>query len=155
MTGLLLAWRRGDEHALEQLIPLVYGELRRVARAAMRGERPGHSLEPTALVNETYMKLVDLRRLNWQDRAHFLAVSARLMRQILIDHARARRYQKRGGEAVKVTLDENIAVSSEPGRDLVALDEALEALSQVEERKSRVIELRFFGGLSVKETATS
>lgn len=150
----MVAWRCGDEIAFERLIPLVYRELHRVARAAMRGERTGHTLEPTALVNEAYLRLVDLRRLNWQDRAHFLAVSARLMRQILIDHARAHRYQKRGGGAVKVTLDGNIAVSSEPGRDLVALDDALEALSRVDERKSRVIELRFFGGLTVEETAT-
>ena len=154
MTGLLVAWRRGDEQALERLLPLVYRELHRAARAAMRGERSGHTLEPTALINEAYLRLVDLRQLDWQDRAHFLAVSARLMRRILIDHARAHRYQKRGGGAVKVTLDGNIAISSEPGRDLVALDDALQALAQVDERKSQVIELRFFGGLTVEETAT-
>jgi RNA polymerase sigma factor (TIGR02999 family) len=152
VTGLLTAWRRGDADALEQLIPLVHAELLRVAKAAMRVERDGHTLEPTALVNEAYMRLVNLR-LDWQDRAHFLAVSARLMRRILIDHARAHRYQKRGGGAVRVTLGD-IAVSSEPGRDLVALDDALEALSRVDERKSRVIELRFFGGMTVEETAT-
>ena len=154
MTGLLVAWRRGDEQALERLLPLVYRELHRAARAAMRGERSGHTLEPTALINEAYLRLVDLRQLDWRDRAHFLAVSARLMRRILIDHARAHRYQKRGGGAVTVTLDGNIAISSEPGRDLVALDDALQALAQVDERKSQVIELRFFGGLTVEETAT-
>ena len=148
-----MAWRRGDANALDRLIPLLYRELHRIAKAAMRGERQGHTLKPTALVNEAYLRLVDFRRLEWQDRAHFLAVSARLMRQILIDHARAHRYQKRGGGAVKVTLEEDIAVPSERGRDLVALDDALEALSQVDERKSRVIELRFFGGLTVEETA--
>ena len=153
VTGLLLAWRRGDQDALDRLIPLVHRELRRVARAVMRGERKGHTLEPTALVNEAYLRLVDLRRLEWQDRAHFLAVAARLMRRILIDHARAHRYQKRGGGAITVTLDGDIAVPSEPGRDLVALDDALEALSAVDERKSRVVELRFFGGMTVQETA--
>jgi RNA polymerase sigma factor (TIGR02999 family) len=150
----LLAWRGGDEHALERLIPLLHRELRRIARALMRGERKGHTLEPTALVNEAYLRLVDVQRIAWRDRAHFLAVAARLMRRILIDHARARRYQKRGGGAVTVTLDGDIAVPSEPGRDLVALDDALATLAQVDERKSRVVELRFFGGMTVEEAAT-
>jgi RNA polymerase sigma factor (TIGR02999 family) len=154
VTGLLLAWRRGDARALEQLIPLVHRELRRIAKAVMRGERQNHTLEPTALVNEAYLRLVELGRIEWQDRAHFLAVAARLMRRVLIDHARAHRYQKRGGGVTKVTLDGDIAVPSEPGRDLVALDHALEALAKVDERKSRVVELRFFGGLTVEETAT-
>jgi RNA polymerase sigma-70 factor, ECF subfamily len=154
VTGLLLAWRRGDARALEQLIPLVHRELRRIAKAVMRGERQNHTLEPTALVNEAYLRLVELGRIEWQDRAHFLAVAARLMRRVLIDHARAHRYQKRGGGVTKVTLDGDIAVPSEPGRDLVALDDALEALAKVDERKSRVVELRFFGGLTVEETAT-
>jgi RNA polymerase sigma factor (TIGR02999 family) len=120
----------------------------------MAGERAGHSLQATALVNEAFLRLVDVRRVNWQDRAHFLAVSARLMRRILVDHARARRYQKRGGGAAKVTFDEALMVSEEPGQDLVALDDALEVLARFDERKSKVVELRFFGGLSVEETAS-
>jgi RNA polymerase sigma factor (TIGR02999 family) len=152
VTALLVAWRNGDQRALERLIPLVHRELRRVARAAMRGERTDHTLEPTALVNEAYIRLAGLRRLNWQDRAHFLAVSARVMRQILIDYARARRFQKRGGGAIKVTLD-TVLVAPEPGRDLVALDEALGQLAEADARKGRVVELRFFGGLTVEESA--
>ena len=119
----------------------------------MAGERDGHSLQATALVNEAYVRLVDGAAVQWHDRAHFLAVSARVMRRILVDHARARRTQKRGGPAVKVTFDESLAVTSEPGLDFVALDDALEALARFDERKSRVIEMRFFGGLSVEETA--
>lgn len=119
----------------------------------MRGERVGHSLQATALVNEAYLRLIDVQHVNWQDRAHFFAMSARLMRRILVDFARSKGYQKRGGGAVKVTFDEALPVTLEPGRDLVAIDEALEALAKVDERKSRVIELRFFGGLSVEETA--
>ncbi len=120
----------------------------------MAGERPGHSLQATALVNEAYVRLVDADAVAWQDRAHFLAVSARVMRRILVDHARARRSQKRGGPAAKVTFDEALIVSSEPREDLVALDDALDALAKCDERKSRVIELRFFGGLTVVETAS-
>ena len=119
----------------------------------MRGERADHSLQPTALVNEAYMRLMDVQRVRWQDRAHFLSMAARLMRRVLVDHARARRYLKRGGGAVKVTLVDDLVVSTEPGRDLEALDDALTALAKVDERKSRVIELRFFGGASVEETA--
>ncbi len=119
----------------------------------MAGERVGHSLQATALVNEAYVRLVNGKAVEWHDRAHFLAVSARVMRRILVDHARARHYQKRGGHAVKVTLDEALIVSKEPGQDFVALDEALESLAKFDERKSRVIEMRFFGGLSVEETA--
>lgn len=119
----------------------------------MGNERTGHSLQATALVNEAYLKLIDVKHVNWQNRAHFLAVSARLMRRILVDHARARGYQKRGGGALKVSFDEALVISNEPGRDLVALDDALKALEKVDVRKSRVIELRFFGGLSVAETA--
>jgi RNA polymerase sigma factor (TIGR02999 family) len=119
----------------------------------MGGERKGHSLQATALVNEAYLKLIDIRHVGWQNRTHFLAVCARLMRRILVDHARSKHYLKRGGGAVRVTFDEGLAVSSEPGLDFVALDDALQALSKIDERKSRVIELRFFGGLSVEETA--
>ena len=120
----------------------------------MAGERGGHSLQATALVNEAYLRLVNAKDVAWQDRAHFLAVSARVMRRILVDHARAKRYQKRGGDAVRVTFDEGLAVTNEPTLDFVALDDALEALAKFDERKSRVIELRFFGGLSVEETAS-
>jgi RNA polymerase sigma-70 factor (ECF subfamily) len=120
----------------------------------MAGERPGHSLQATALINEAYVRLVDGKAVAWQDRTHFLAVSARVMRRILVDHARARRYQKRGGDAARVTFDESLVVTADPREDIVALDDALEALAKFDERKSRVIELRFFGGLSVEETAS-
>lgn len=153
MTELLLAWRRGDDAALAQLVPLVHEQLHRIARRCMRGERREHSLEPTALVNEAYLRLVNAQRVNWQNRAHFLAVSARLMRRILVDLARSKRYQKRGGDAVRVTFTEALTVSDGRAHDLVALDDALEALAVVDERKSRVIELREFGGLTVDETA--
>jgi RNA polymerase sigma-70 factor, ECF subfamily len=136
------------------LIPLVEHELRRIARHCMAGERVGHSLQATALVNEAYIRLVDGKAVQWQDRAHFLAVSARVMRHILVDHARARHYQKRGGDAARVTFDEALVVTQELNTDFVALDDALKALAKFDERKSRVIELRFFGGLSVEETAS-
>jgi RNA polymerase sigma-70 factor (ECF subfamily) len=153
VTDLLLAWRDGDQAALDHLIPAVHQELRRLARRQMRGERPGHTLQTTALVNEAYLRLIDLSRVRWQDRAHFFAMSARLMRRILVDHARSRHYQKRGGGVSNVTLHEALVVSHEPGADLVALDDALEALAAVDVRKSQVVEMRFFGGLSVEETA--
>jgi RNA polymerase sigma factor (TIGR02999 family) len=155
VTALLLAWNGGDDAALQALIPIVHDELHRIAAACMAGERAGHSLQATALVNEAYLRLVGTRRVNWQNRAHFLAMAARLMRRILVDFARSKQYQKRGGGAVHVTLVDDIALSAEPGADLVALDEALETLAKVDERKSRVIELRFFGGLTVEETAES
>ena len=154
MTGLLLAWGTGDEAALDRLLPIVHGELRRIARRCMAGERKGHSLQATALVNEAYLRLIDVQHVNWQNRAHFLAMSARLMRRILVDYARSKGYQKRGGGAVKVTFDEGLPVAGERGPDLVALDDALEALAKLDERRSRVVELRFFGGLSVEETAS-
>ena len=154
MTGILLKWREGDEAVLEQLVPIVHNELCRIARRCMAGERAGHSLQATALVNEAYLRLIDVQHVNWQNRAHFLAMSARLMRRILVDYARSKGYQKRGGGAVKVTFDEGLPVAAEPALDLVALDEALDALASMDERKSRVIELRFFGGLSVEETAS-
>ena len=153
VTALLVEWGKGDQHALEQLIPLVHQELHRIANRCMAGERTEHSLQATALVNEAYLRLIDVRQVDWQDRAHFLAMSARLMRRILVDWARSKHYQKRGGGAVKVTLDEALLVPAERGHDLVALDDALEALAAIDARKSRVIELRFFGGLSVEETA--
>jgi RNA polymerase sigma factor (TIGR02999 family) len=135
------------------LIPLVYQELHRIARRCMAGEGAGNSLQATALVNEAYLRLVDGNTATWNDRAHFLAVSARIMRRILVDHARARRASKRGGTDVRVTFDEGLVVANEPRHDFVALEEALQALAVFHERKSRVIELRFFGGLSVEETA--
>ena len=153
VTELLLAWGSGDRVALDELVPLIHEELRRLARHQMRGERDNHTLQTTALVNEAFLRLVDLRRIRWQDRAHFLALSARLMRRILVDHARSRSYQKRGAGVAKVTLDESLIASPERGIDLVALDDALEDLARVDARKSQVVELRFFGGLSVEETA--
>jgi RNA polymerase sigma factor (TIGR02999 family) len=139
--------------ALEQLIPLVEAELRGLARAYMRRERREHTLQTTALINEAFVRLTDARRVRWQDRAHFLGISARLMRRILVDHARHRGYQKRGGGAQRVTLHEGVAAATEPALDVVALDRALDALKEVDERKSQTVELRFFGGLSVEETA--
>lgn len=153
MTALLLQWGQGDEEALERLAPLVQRELHQIARRCMAGERPGHSYQATALVNEAYIRLIDGASVAWQDRAHFYAVCARIMRRLLVDHARARTYQKRGGGAVQVTLDEALVVTSEPAQDIEALDEALSRLAQFDERKSRVVELRFFGGLTVEETA--
>jgi len=153
VTGLLRAWGQGDESALEKLVPLVYDQLHLAARRYMAGERPGHTLQTTALINETYLRLVNVRHVKWQNRAHFFAICARLMRRILVDFARSRGYQKRGGEATQVDFDEALLVSPEPGSNLVALDEALQLLARVDERKSRVVELRFFGGLSVREAA--
>jgi RNA polymerase sigma factor (TIGR02999 family) len=152
VTALLVAWGDGDESALARLIPVVHDELHRIARACMAGEKGGHTLQPTALVNEAYLRLISTQGMNWQNRAHFLAMAARLMRRILVDFARSK-HVKRGGGAVNVSLAPDVALSAEPGRDLVALDDALEALTKVDERKSRVIEMRFFGGLSVQETA--
>jgi RNA polymerase sigma factor (TIGR02999 family) len=154
VTGLLIEWREGNAAALEQLVPLVHEELHRIARGCMRGERAGHSLQATALVNEAYLRLIGAQQVDWQNRVHFLAVSARLMRRILVDFARSKKYQKRGGGAQQVTLDEGLVVA-EPGRDLIALDEALDALGKLDERKARVVEMRFFGGLSVEETAAA
>jgi RNA polymerase sigma-70 factor (ECF subfamily) len=153
VTGLLLAWRRGDDAALGRLMPLVQEELHRIAERCMRGERAGHSLQATALVNEAYLRLVDTNQVQWQDRTHFLAMSARLMRRVLVDHARARRSRKRGAGAQRVTLIEGMAGSDERPQDVIALDDALEALTRFDERKARVVELRSFGGLSVGEIA--
>jgi len=153
VTRLLLAWSEGENTALDELIPLVYQELRRLARRYMYGERAGHTLQTTALVNEAYLRLIESRRVHWQNRAHFFAISAQLMRRILVDFARSRRYQKRGGGAQKITFDERLMAPSPQGRDLLRLDSALDALADTDARKARVVELRFFGGLSVAETA--
>jgi len=153
VTELLRAWSGGDEEALEKLTPLVYKELHRSARRYMAGERSSHTLQATALINEVYLRLIDARRMDWQNRAHFFAVCAQLMRRILTDFARSRRYQKRGGGAAHMPLDEAFVVGSQADSELVELDEALKKLALLDERKSRVVELRFFGGLEVKETA--
>ena len=155
ITDLLVAWGDGDAGALEQLIPLVDRELQQLAHDYMAREAAGHPLQTTALVNEAYLRLVDLTRIRWQDRAHFLAMSARLMRRILVDHARSRGYQKRGGGVPRVSLDEALVVSVERTQDLVALDDALQSFAAVDERKSKVVELRYFGGLSIEETAAA
>jgi RNA polymerase sigma-70 factor (ECF subfamily) len=154
VTALLLKWSQGDEHALQRLIPLVERELHDIARRWAAREHAGHSLQATALVNEAYLRLIDVHDVTWQSRAHFLAVCARVMRHILVDHARARGAGKRGGPLARVTFDEALAVTTEQRQDVVALDDALEALARFDARKSRVVELRFFGGLSVKETAS-
>jgi RNA polymerase sigma-70 factor (ECF subfamily) len=153
VTRLLRAWSDGKEDALQHLTTLVEAELRRLARGYMARERRGHTLQPTALVNEAFVRLTDARGIRWQDHAHFLGISARLMRRVLVDHARSRGSRKRGGDAERVTLDEGMVASPERAIDVVALDRALEALAAVDARKSRTIELRFFGGLSVEETA--
>ncbi len=153
LTRLLLAWNAGDEAALEKLVPQVYQELRRLARRQMMRERPGHTLQTTALINEAYLRLVDLRNVQWQNRAHFFALCARLMRRILVDFARSRQYAKRGGGERPVSLDESLVVSPVHSTDLVAADDALKALTKVDARKAQVVELRFFGGLTVEETA--
>ena len=153
VTQLLKAWSAGDEQALEKLTPLVYDQLRRAAQHYMSSERPGHTLQATALVHEVYLRLVDCQKIGWQDRAHFFAVSAQLMRRILIDFARSRGYQKRGGGVAAVSLDEAVTVCSQPDTNLIALDDALQALAAVDARKSKLVELRFFGGLSIEESA--
>jgi RNA polymerase sigma-70 factor, ECF subfamily len=153
VTQLLKAWTAGDEQALEKLTPMVYEQLHRVAQRYMAGQPSDHTLQTTALVNEAYLRLVDCGQVKWRDRAHFLAMSARLMRRILVDFARSRGYQKRGGGIAHMSLDEAPSVCNEPDANLVALDDALKGLAAVDERESRVVELRFFGGLSVEETA--
>jgi len=153
VTRLLQAWSEGDEGALQELMPLVYTELHRLARRYMAGERSGHTLQTSALVNEAYLRLVDVKKVNWQNRAHFFGVSAQLMRRILVDFARSRRSLKRGGEAPTVSLEEGFIVSSGRGADVVALDDALKTLAAMDPRRSRVVELRFFGGLSAEEAA--
>jgi len=153
VTVLLRAWSDGSEAALEQLLPLVEAELRRLARIYMARERREHTLQATALVNEAFVRLVDAKGLRWQDRAHFLGISARLMRRVLVDHARARGHQKRGGGAQRVTLTDALVIAPEQSLNVIDLDRALEGLGAVDPRKAKVVELRFFGGLSVEETA--
>jgi RNA polymerase sigma factor (TIGR02999 family) len=153
VTQLLLAWSQGDQAALDRLIPLVHAELRRLAKHYMRKEQIGHGMQTTALVNEAYLRLIDAQHVRWQDRAHFLAVSARLMRRVLVDFARTRDRRKRGGGIRQVSLDEAPVIGQERDRDLVALDEALSELAELDGRKGQVVELRFFGGLTVEETA--
>jgi RNA polymerase sigma factor (TIGR02999 family) len=153
ITQLLLEWRNGSERALEDLMPLVYAELRRMARNYMRRQSPGHTLQTTALVNEAYMRLVDSNRVNWQDRNHFFAVSAQLMRRILVDFARKKNSKKRGGDQLLVTLDERVDKAAENGLDLVGLDEALTRLGEFSPRQSRIVELRYFAGLTEEQIA--
>jgi RNA polymerase sigma factor (TIGR02999 family) len=153
VTQLLIAWSNGDRGALEKLMPLVYDELRRLARRYMNREPAGHTLQTTALVNEAYLRLIEQKEVKWQNRAHFFAISAQLMRRILVSMARARQADKRGGEARQVSLDEAMVFSEERAAELVALDDAMNELAALDPRRSRVVELRYFGGLSVGETA--
>jgi RNA polymerase sigma factor (TIGR02999 family) len=155
LTQLLIAWSKGDERALEQLAPLVYAELRKLAHRYMNRERAGHTLQTTAVVHEAFLRLLGNPQENWQNRAHFYAIAAQMMRRILVDYARANSRAKRGGEITRVALDDIDAPVAEPALDpdVIALDEALEKLAEIDPRRSRVVELRFFGGLSVEETA--
>ena len=153
---MLHLWREGDKEALDRLIRVMHKDLLQIARHFMRGEKVGHSLQATALVNEAYIRLFDNKQINWHDRTHFLAVSAMLMRRILVDHARKKNYQKRGGDMIKVPWDTGLVVSAEEkGPDLEALDDALEALAKMDERKAKVVEMKFFGGMTVEETAAA
>ncbi|HEV2668759.1 MAG TPA: sigma-70 family RNA polymerase sigma factor [Blastocatellia bacterium] len=153
ITQLLLAWSDGDQAALEKLTPLVYAELHRLAKGYMLGERPGHTLQTTALINEAYLRLTDWKNVRWQSRAHFFGVAAQLMRRILVDFARSRHYTKRGRGAQQVSLDEAITIHEDLSAELIALDDALKSLAKIDPRKSQVVELRFFGGLSAEEMA--
>jgi RNA polymerase sigma-70 factor (ECF subfamily) len=153
VTQLLVAWRNGDQNARDELMPLVYQELHGLAHQYMSRERPGHTLQTSALVNEAFLRLADQRDVQWQNRAHFIGIAGQMMRRILVDYARNRGYAKRGGGAVQVSLDEELIVSEERTAAIVALDEALQSLAALDERKSRLVELRFLGGLSIEETA--
>ena len=153
ITGQLIAWRNGNAAALEQLIPAVYGELRQMAERYLRAENAGHTLQPTALVHEAYLRLIDQTQVEWQNRAHFFGVAAQMMRRILVDHAKTKHRDKRGGAAVNLSLDEALNYGDERAAEVVALDDALQALAEFDARKSRVVELRYFGGLCVAETA--
>lgn len=153
VTHLLIDWGRGNQQALDKLLPLVYDELRRLAASYLRRERPDHTLQPTALVHEAYFRLTDQREVSWQNRAHFFGIAAQAMRRILVDHARSHLYAKRGGGAQKLSLDEAMGVPDQQGVELTALDEALNKLETIDPRQSRIIELRYFGGLSIEATA--
>jgi RNA polymerase sigma-70 factor, ECF subfamily len=153
ITERLIAWGAGDRAALDRLLPAVYQELRRMAGNYLRQENPGHTLQPTALVHEAWLRLIDQTRVDWRNRAQFFGVAARMMRRILVDHAKAKHREKRGGDAVKLSLDELINLSQERTADLIALNDALDELTRIDERKGRVVELRFFGGFSVEEAA--
>ncbi|PYS56944.1 MAG: RNA polymerase subunit sigma-70 [Acidobacteria bacterium] len=153
VTQLLIQWSNGDKAALDKLMPLIYSELRQLARHYMSRERPGHTLQTTALVNEAYMRLVNRKGVHWQNRAHFFAIAAQLMRSILVDHARSHTYAKRGGGAHKIALDDAMAVSQQRAADVVALDDALKRLAEIDPQQSRIVEMKFFGGLTIEETA--
>jgi len=153
VTKLLVAWGNGDEAARDELMPLVYVELRRLAHRYMGRERPGHTLQTSGLVNEAYLRIIDQSQVHWQNRAHFFGIAAQMMRRILVDYARNRQYAKRGGSARQVSLDEAMIVSEERSAEVIALDDALKGLTQFDPRKSQIVELRFFGGLSIEETA--
>jgi RNA polymerase sigma factor (TIGR02999 family) len=153
ITERLIAWGAGDRAALDQLLPIVYQELRRIAGNYLRQENPGHTLQPTALVHEAWLRLISQTRVNWRNRAQFFGVAAQLMRRILVDHAKTKHREKRGGDAVKLSLDDVINLSRERAADLLSLDDALGELGRIDGRKSRVVELRYFGGFSVEETA--
>ena len=153
ITALLLRWSNGDKEALDSLIPMIYPELRRIARLHMRKENLRHTLQTSALINEAYVRLVDQRSVAWQDRAHFFAVAARVMRHVLIDHARKYTYAKRGGGAQRVTMESVVIATEDRAAEFIALDDALNQLAEIDPRKSKIVELRFFGGLTVEETA--
>jgi len=153
ITERLIAWGAGDRAALDQLLPVIYQELRRMADRYLRLENPGHTLQPTALVHEAWLRLIDQTRVNWQNRSQFFGMAAQMMRRILVDHAKTKHREKRGGDAIKLSLDDVINLSRERSADLLALDDALEELMRIDERKSHVVELRYFGGFSVEETA--
>src|ERR1043165_1301665 len=153
VTQLLVAWGNGDQTARDQLMPLVYAELHRLAHRHIKKERPGHTLQTSALVNEAFLRLVDQRDMHWQSRAHFFGIAAQMMRRILVDYARKRRFAKRGGNQVQVSLNEELLAAKQRSADVVLLDDALTQLAEIDERKSKVVELKFFGGLSIEETA--
>lgn len=153
VTQLLVAWTNGDQGARDQLMSVVYQELHRLAHHYMKRESPGHTLQTSALVNEAFLKLIDQRNVQWRNRAHFFGIAAQMMRRILVDYARQRRYAKRGGDAPQVTLNDELIVTDQRSADVVALDEVLSELANIDDRKSKVVELRFFGGLSIEETA--
>ena len=153
VTQLLVAWGNGDQAARDQLMPLVYAELHRLAHRHIKKERPGHTLQTSALVNEAFVRLVDQRDVHWQSRAHFFGIAAQMMRRILVDYARKRRFAKRGGNQLQVSLNEELVAANQRSAEVVLLDDALTQLAEIDERKSKVVELKFFGGLSIEETA--